>query len=210
MNLSVPRDYSLIAPVYDHVFNKFLSEGHRRIGTLLQTRKNVKDLKVLEVGVGSGLTLNYLPSSINFTGVDINPKMLALAEDKAKKMKRRKISLSIMDAEKLTFKTNTFDMVLGASVITAVQNPHEAMKEMIRVTKKGGHIAIVANVRNGKSYRSRIVRRFDPLTKRFLGFRTDMDASYFKKYKEIKLVENKEVNNVFGFPLSSFLLFEKL
>lgn len=210
MSIAIPRDYSFIAPVYDHVFHKALNEGHRRIGTLLRSKKPQKEMKVLEVGVGSGLTLDYLPNSVNFTGVDINQKMLSLAHEKAKRFKRKNIQLSIMDAEKLSFKANSFDLVLAASVITAVQDPKLAMKEMIRVTKKGGQIAVIANVRNKKSYKSQLIRHFDPLTKKFLGFRTDIDSDFFSSFKEIKLVQNDQVNNLFGFPLSSFLLFEKI
>lgn len=210
MNITVPRDYSLIAPVYDHVFNKALSEGHRRIGSLLRAKRSTKEMKVLEVGVGSGLTLDYLPNSVQFTGVDINEKMLSLAYEKAKKLKRKKIELALMDAQKLSYKSNTFDLVFAASVITAVENPQMAMKEMIRVTKKGGQIAIIANIRDKKSYKSQFIKQFDPITKKILGFRTDIDSDFFMVFKEIRMIEKDQVNNLLGFPLSSFLLLKKI
>lgn len=210
MSFVIPRDYSFIAPIYDHVFNRPLSEGHKRIGSLLRTKRPAKEMKVLEVGVGSGLTLEHLPNSIKFTGIDINEKMLTLAHEKAKKYKRKNISLSIMDAQKMSFRTNSFDMVVAASVISAVKDPAQTMKEMIRVTKKGGKIAIITNVRNDQSFKSQIVKGFDPLTKKFLGFRTDIDSEFFQKFKEIRMIEKENVNNLFGFPLSSFLLFEKI
>lgn len=206
---TTPRDYSLIAPVYDHLFNKALSEGHEMIGSLLRSKRPGKDMKVLEVGVGSGLTLDYLPNSIQFTGVDINNKMLSQAIIKAKQFRRKNITLSLMDAHKLEYKANTFDLVVAASVISAVSDPYTAMKEMIRVTKKGGQVAVIANVRN-KTIASHFIKRFDPITKRFLGFRTDIDSDFFDQFKDIKLVEKREVNNVLFFPLSSFLLFQKI
>lgn len=209
MNIATPRDYSLIAPVYDHVFNRALSEGHQKIGSLLKSKKIGKNIKVLEVGVGSGLTLDYLPNSVEYTGVDINKKMLSLAFEKAKRFRRKNISLAIMDAHKLTYKSNSFDLVLAASVITAVSDPATAMKEMIRVTKKGGRIAVIANIRNN-SYRSRLVKKFDPITKRFLGFRTDIEAGFFSQFKDVKLIEQQQINNLFRLPLSTFLLFEKI
>lgn len=210
MSFVIPRDYSFIAPIYDHVFNKPLSEGHKRIGSLLRTKKPVKEMKVLEVGVGSGLTLEHLPNSIKFTGIDINEKMLTFAHEKAKKYKRKNITLTIMDAQKMSFRTNSFDMVVAASVISAVKDPTLTMKEMIRVTKKGGKIAIITNVRNNQSLKSQIVKGFDPLTKKFLGFRTDIDSEFFHKFKELRMIEKENVNNLFGFPLSSFILFEKI
>lgn len=208
MSFAIPRDYSMIAPVYDQVFNRFLCDGHKRLGAMLKKEKPSKDFKILEVGVGSGLTLSYLPANVQYSGIDINEKMLELAHEKAKLLKKKNIDLSVMDAHKLTYKAGSFDLVLGASVITAVEDPQSVMKEMIRVTKKGGRIAIIANIRNN-SYRSQIVRRFDPLTKKFLGFRTDMDANYFGNFKGLKLLQKEPVNSVMGFHLSSFLLFEK-
>lgn len=210
MSIAIPRDYSLIAPVYDHVFNRALSEGHKRIGSLLRNKKPVKEMKVLEIGVGSGLTLPHLPNSVQFTGIDINQKMLSLAFDKAKKFRKKKINLSIMDAHKMSFKAGSFDMVVAASVISAVQDPQKAMKEMIRVTKKGGKIVIIANVRNNDSLKSRVVKTFDPLTKKYLGFRTDIDSDFFQQFRDIRMIEKENVNSLFGFPLSSFLLFEKI
>jgi phosphatidylethanolamine/phosphatidyl-N-methylethanolamine N-methyltransferase len=210
MSFAIPRDYSLIAPVYDQVFNKALSDGHKRIGQLLKSKKSIGETKVLEVGVGSGLSLDYIPNTVDFIGVDINPKMLTLAHARAKRFKRKRISLTLMDAEKLSYKSNSFDMVFAASVITAVKDPESAMREIIRVTKKGGHIAVIANLRNKHSFRSKLIKHFDPLTKKFLGFRTDIDSEFFKKFKGIKLIEKEEVNSVFGIPLSSFLHFQKV
>lgn len=209
MKNASPRDYSIIAPIYDHVFNRPLSEGHRKIGELLNSKKNKKGLKILEVGVGSGLTLSYLPTSVEFTGIDVNDRMLSLARQKSKSLRRRSINLQVMNAENLEFKDNSYDLVLAPSVLSAMDTPLKGLREMIRVTKKGGHIAIITNLRNRNSMRSNMVRLFDPLTRKYLGFRTDMDSAMFERLKGLKLIEHKQVNNFLGFPLSSYLLFEK-
>lgn len=208
MLTSTPRDYSFIAPVYDHVFNKPLSEGHREIGSLIK-RFNKKSMKILEVGVGSGLTLNYLPDNVQFTGIDVNDRMLASARRKASQLNRKKINLEKMDAQKMAFRANQYDLVLAPSVITAVDSPDQCMQEMIRVTKKGGHIAVIANLRNMKSLKSRAIRLLDPLTKKYLGFRTDIDRARIQNFKQLKLVETKQINSLLGFPLSTYLLFQK-
>jgi phosphatidylethanolamine/phosphatidyl-N-methylethanolamine N-methyltransferase len=207
MLTTVPRDYSFIAPIYDQIFDKVLSEGHKKIGSLLRSKKSPQ-LKVLEVGVGSGLTLDYLPNRIEYCGIDINNKMLSLAHSRADRYPRKKISLALMDAHKLTYKNNSFDIVMAASVISAVEDPSRVMKEMIRVTKKGGEIAVIANVRED-SYKSKIIKRFDPLTKKLLGFRTDLDNYLFQSFTEIELIETQQVNNLLGFPLSTYMLFRK-
>ncbi len=209
MNINAPRDYSIIAPVYDQIFNKILSEGHREIGLLLKDRSKDKKLKVLEVGMGSGLTLNYLPKKINYTGIDINEHMLELAKKKTKETKFIQTSLSLMDAKKLQFKSGTFDFVIAASVVTAVDDPQKTIEEMIRVTKKNGHIAIIANMRNKNSIRSGLLKYLNPLTKMLLGFRMDLEADFFDKFKKIELTNHRPINFVAGRPLSSFLIFKR-
>lgn len=206
---TAPRDYTFIAPLYDHVFQTFLSEGHHDISGVIRSLKNKRDSKILEVGVGSGLTLSHIPSTINYTGIDINERMLQEAQKKKKLLGRRKMTLEVMDAKKLAYKDNTFDLVVAASVITAVDSPLKVMKEMIRVTKKGGMIAIVANLQESDTLKSRIVRIFDPITRKYLGFRTDLDLNQIQNLRNIKLVDYKRTNNILGFPLSSFLLFKK-
>jgi phosphatidylethanolamine/phosphatidyl-N-methylethanolamine N-methyltransferase len=207
MITTTPRDYSLIAPIYDRIFNKPLSEGHREIGLLIK-RLNKKGLKILEVGVGSGLTLAQIPTGVEFTGIDVNEKMLSFARKKAQRISRRKINLQTMNAEKMSFRAGQFDLVMAPSVITAVESPVRCMQEMIRVTKKGGHIAVIANLRT-KSIKSQVVKFFDPLTKRYLGFTTDIDMTTFTNFQQLELIECKQVNNLMGFPLSTFLLFKK-
>lgn len=204
-----PRDYSLIAPIYDHVFNLPLSEGHRTIGDLIDGLKKKRGFKMLEVGVGSGLTLQYVPQQIQFVGIDINERMLARARSKAHKHSNKKISLEVMNAERLKFSDETFDLVVAPSVITAMGSPLQGVREMIRVTKKGGHLAIIANLRVENSLGSEMVRLMDPVMKKFLGFRTDLRLEDFNRFKSIRLVEKKQINCLMGFPLSWYLLFEK-
>ncbi|HXH74882.1 MAG TPA: methyltransferase domain-containing protein [Bacteriovoracaceae bacterium] len=208
--IPAPRDYSFIAPLYDHVFNIPLSEGHREIGSLIKTLSKKPGMKILEVGVGSGLTLNHVPNNQAFTGVDSNERMLSFASAKASKLKRKKITLMKMDAHKLEFKASSFDLVLAPSVITALKSPEKGMQEMVRVTKKGGHIAVIANLRVKNSFRSGMVRLVDPITRKFLGYRTDMDIETFAAFKGLKLVERKQINSVMGMHLSWFLLFKKM
>lgn len=204
-----PSDYSLLAPFYDLLFDRPLSEGHSHIGALLQDEAlHHPNMKVLEIGVGSGLILNRLPAGVDYTGIDVNDKMLELARKKSKKLKLEdRVHLSNMDAENLSLKDQSFDLVIAPSVLSAMGNPMKAFEEMIRVTKPGGKIAVVVNLRD-EGLRSKIVRPFDPLTRKFIGFRLDLTREKFQS-PALTLLEDKSVNKLLGFPLSSFLLFEK-
>ncbi len=210
MSKASPRDYSLIAPMYDKIFLRPLSEGHLKIGAVMKkSRLKNRVIKVLEVGVGSGLTISHIPTAVDFTGIDVNEKMLMIATEKAKKMKGRKINLEIMNAEKMSFASNSFDLVIAPSVLSAMDRPMHGLKEIIRVTKKGGKIAVIVSLRKENSLKSNMVKAFDPLTRRYLGFRLDLSLEDFQQFKNLKLIEMKEVNNFLGQSLSTYLLFEK-
>lgn len=81
---------------------------------------------------------------------------------------------------------------------------------MIRVTKKGGKIAVIANLREKGSTTSDMIRRFDPMTRKFLGFRLDLTLNSFLNFSDVRLVEKEDVNRLFGMPLSTYMLFEKI
>lgn len=210
MNVSAPRDYSLIAPYYDKFFHRPLSQGHNQIGHLLKKSHRLnKATKVLEVGVGSGLSLSFLPRTMEYVGVDISEEMISRARDKVKALKKINATLELMDATKLKFKSNSFDLVVASSVLSAMDEPMAGFREMIRVTKKGGRIAIVTNLRDADSFKSSLVRKFDPFTRRYLGFRLDLSLEDFSGFSNVKLLEEKQVNSLMGLPLSTYLLFQK-
>lgn len=209
--MQTPRDYSFIAPVYDHIFLRPLSEGHQKMGSLMtKSRLKGRVIKILEVGVGSGLTLDHVPARVEYTGIDVNEKMLSRAHKKAARLKNRMVRLRQMNAEKLSFTSNSFDLVLAPSVLSAMDQPMKALKEMIRVTRKGGKIAIIVNLKQEGSLKSEMMKVLDPLTRKFLGFRLDLKLEDLQKFKTLKLVEKKEVNNLLGQKLSTYLLFEKI
>lgn len=211
MNQVAPRDYSFIAPIYDRVFNKALSEGHSKIGRLMRKRMPKGRIsKVLEVGVGTGLTFTQVPATVDFVGIDINEKMLLMAKEKAQRLGKKKIRLEMMDAVKMSFASNSFDLVLAPSVLSAMDQPEKGLKEMIRVTKKGGKIALILNLRQKGSKSSELMRIFDPITRKYFGFRLDLTLEDLQKFKNLRLVEKRNVNSLFGLPLSTFVLFEKI
>lgn len=195
-----PRNYSLIAPLYDSLFSKPLEEGHLLIADILN---EYPDKTFLEVGVGSGLTLEHVLDQ-DFTGIDISEEMLCEAQQKV--LGRHNIKLLEMDAERINFDAKHFDIVMAPSVLTAVTNPTIVFEEMIRVTRPGGIIIIIAHFSDGNEMFSNF---FDPITRALLGFRMDLEMDYFKEHSAIKLLEQKKINHVGGFNLSWFLKFEK-
>ena len=167
---SVVRTYDRYAPYYDMLFGPIQRAGCRQmaavVGTLAPTR-------VLEVGVGTGLTISRYPEAAALTGIDLCPRMLALAKQRASALPQREIHLALMDAESLDFADGSFDCVTVPYVLSVTPNPERLVAEIRRVCRPGGHIVIVNHFTGSRFWRpmERIVRS---LADR-IGFRSDFD-----------------------------------
>lgn len=137
---AISRTYRRWAPVYDRTFGAMTRPG-RRAAT---ARVNALGGRVLEVGVGTGLSLRHYETHVRVTGIDFSHDMLRLAEEK---VDRRGLShveaLRQMDARTLDFPDATFDCVVAMYLISVVPEPERVLGEMARVCRPGGEILIV-------------------------------------------------------------------
>ncbi|MFH1249413.1 MAG: class I SAM-dependent methyltransferase [archaeon] len=96
----------------------------------------IKDKKILDVGTGDGFMLRELKCK----------KLYAIDISKKRCMRARKIvphaNISIQDMHKTNFKDNSFDGIICADVLEHVTNIDIAIKELLRITKKGGFIVV--------------------------------------------------------------------
>ena len=155
----VGRVYDRMAPVYNWIFGTTL-EGARR--KALQFANISPEEKVLEVGVGTGLTFRHLPANVDFTGIDLSEPMLTLAKKKAATLKKD-YSLLKMDASHLGFADESFDLVISAHFLSATSNPLPALMEIKRVVKKSGRVLLVNNFQK----HDQLGKLLDPLMRKF-------------------------------------------
>lgn len=129
--------------------------------------------RVLEVGVGTGLTLSRYPQNAQLAGIDLCPRMLDLARQRAVALPGHDIRLSVMDAEALDFADDSFDCVTVPYVLSVTPNPDRLVAEIRRVCRPRGHIVIVNHFTGSRFWRpmERVVRS---LADR-IGFRSDFD-----------------------------------
>jgi len=104
-----------------------------------------KDKKILEAGCGTGrfcieLARRFPDSDI--IGVDISDKALKMAKEGYRLRRLKNISFRKGDIFKLPFKDNFFDVVFNKGVIEHFNNYDDIIREMVRVTKKGGKVII--------------------------------------------------------------------
>jgi phosphatidylethanolamine/phosphatidyl-N-methylethanolamine N-methyltransferase len=201
----VEQAYDRWAPVYDLIFGGVFREG--RSAAIAAT--NRIGGHVLEVGVGTGISLPLYGSGVRVFGTDISEAMLAKARLRVAQFELTNVEgLALMDAEKLEFPDNSFDVVMAQYVVTAVPNPEIALDEFARVLRPGGEMILLSRVSADAGMRYFIERRLQPVV-RPLGFRTAEFAwSRFSRWMsnaaDIELIERRAVPPFGHFSLIRF------
>jgi phosphatidylethanolamine/phosphatidyl-N-methylethanolamine N-methyltransferase len=200
----VETAYDRWAPIYDLVFGGVFSKGRR--AAILATN-NIGG-RVLEVGVGTGISLPQYAPNLRIFGTDISEGMLAKAKARVADLRLKNVEgLAVMDAEKLEFPDNSFDVVMAQYVVTAVPNPEAAMDEFARVLRPGGEIILLSRVSADAGLRHFIERQLQPVVRQ-LGFRTDFAWSRYTQWAArahgVELVERRPVPPFGHFSLIRF------
>ena len=165
----VANAYGKWAPVYDLVFGPVFRQGR---SAAIEVAEAVGG-KVLEVGVGTGISLPGYTRRCRVTGIDISDGMLEKARERVRKLGLGHVeAIAVGDAEALDFADESFDVVVAQYVVSAVPNPEKALGEFARVCRPGGEIVITTRVGAEGGMRRTIEKGLMPITSR-LGFRTD-------------------------------------
>ncbi len=139
----VAKAYGRWAPVYDLVFGKVFDHG--RQSTIAEADRIGG--RILDVGVGTGLSLSDYSPTTRLCGVDISEPMLRKAQARVRALRLGNVeTLAVMDAKNLAFADSSFDAVVAQYVITAVPDPEATLDDFIRVLKPGGELILVNHI----------------------------------------------------------------
>ena len=156
------RVYSDLAHLYDAVFGRAFMDHEHEVIESLQFRPGQQ---VLEVGVGTGISLDAYPPYVHITGVDPSADMLGHAIAKTRENNWGHIEIRPGDALNLDFSDNSFDWVTSFHVMTAVPEPRRMMDEMVRVCKPGGKIVLISHFASEKPLLYLLGALVTPITK---------------------------------------------
>jgi phosphatidylethanolamine/phosphatidyl-N-methylethanolamine N-methyltransferase len=167
------RVYSDLAYLYDSIFGRVFVDHEEQVIETLNFRPGQQ---VLEVGVGTGISLGAYPPYVRLIGIDPSEDMLAHAIAKIQGNGVGHIDLRKGDAHELEFPDNTFDWVTTFHVMTVVSQPRRMMDEMVRVCKPGGRIVVVSHFASPNPFLYFMGCLVNPVTK-LLGWTTRLRAA---------------------------------
>ncbi|HEY8368094.1 MAG TPA: class I SAM-dependent methyltransferase [Thermodesulfobacteriota bacterium] len=182
--------YAAWSHLYDYVFKVFF---YRRLGHAIRLLNIQPGQRVLDVGVGTGLSLDFYPPHCQVVGIDLSREMLEKARRRVRERGLTNVELIEMDATHLAFPNDSFDHVVAAHVMSVVPEPVRVLAEIKRVTRSDGKIVIINHFQSTNRALARIEEWLNPITRR-IGWRTDLDLG--------SLVRDGQIDVDFEYKLS--------
>jgi phosphatidylethanolamine/phosphatidyl-N-methylethanolamine N-methyltransferase len=200
---AIERSYRRWAPVYDFTFGRLTEGGRIRTAAHVNTQGG----SVLEVGIGTGLALEFYEPHVRVTGIDLSEDMLRSARARVHKLGLKNIGgLYRMDATNIDMPTASFDHVAAMHVMSVVPEPEDVLEEMVRVCRPGGSV-LIANHFAGRTEGWSFAERLAAPLANFLGWHSDFPMDAVLGHPKLRL-EAQEQLRPFG--LMTYLRFRRV
>ena len=182
--------YRLYAPIYDRLMAPSFADGHSKMYVPLNLKPGNQ---VLEVGVGTGISLKHYPAFVKVEAIDYSEPMLVKARKRIGKGEvEADVNIQQMDAHHLEFEDDHFDHSVVAHTLAVVADPDVVLMEMKRVTKSQGLIVIVNHYKEKKGV---IGGAWNPFRKR-LGLGKHVDFKELIEKCGLELMNEERVNRI--------------
>ncbi len=187
------KAYARWAPVYDVLCGPVFLSGRRAAASAARAVGG----RILEIGVGTGLSFDDYDNTTEITGIDMSEPMIARARERARTGRYPFVKeLAVMDAHDLSYPDASFDCVVAQFVITLVEDPERVLSECARVLRTGGQIILVNHLYSERGLAA-AVERLLAQKARTLGLRPEFPfqrlAAWAQAHGGAELVERRKV-----------------
>ncbi len=199
---STKKIYDVHSVFYDATFGRLVK---RRIERAIDHMNVTPTDLVLDLGIGTGVSLNYYPSHAQVVGIDLSAGMLRECRKKIRERGLDRAFVFQSNALTLPFADSTFDHVFISHVISVVSDPVQLVREAQRVAKPGARIVIVNHFQSTNRFIALVEKWLCPLCTK-LGWRSDLalqdlirrtgvEIEYRYKLESIDLWETVVITN---------------
>jgi ubiquinone/menaquinone biosynthesis C-methylase UbiE len=187
------KAYARWAPVYDALCGPVFLNGRRAAASAARAVGG----RILEIGVGTGLSFDDYDDTTVITGIDMSEPMIARARERVETGRYPFVKeLVVMDAHELAFPDASFDCVVGQFVITLVEDPERVLSECARVVRPGGQIILVNHLYSERGLAAAVERLLAQKARR-LGLRPEFPferlAAWAQAHGGAELAERRKV-----------------
>lgn len=172
---SIKKIYAGYSSVYDALFKRFFYPRIKHAITYMDIKPGDR---ILDVGVGTGLSLSVFPRYCSVVGIDLSTEMLRKAKQKIDENRLDNIKVMSMDAMSVGFRDDSFDKVFISHVVSVVPDPYKVMQEVKRVCRKGGQVVIVNHFKSKNKLVETVEKIINPVCKK-IGWRSDLCLNEF-------------------------------
>jgi phosphatidylethanolamine/phosphatidyl-N-methylethanolamine N-methyltransferase len=203
--VTLRKAYARWAPVYDLVFGALFDRGRR---AAIAAAEQVGG-RILEVGVGTGISLPDYSRRNRIIGIDLSEAMLRKARQRVADLGLTNVEkLEVMNAEHLSFPDASFDVVVATHVISTVPNPEAALDECARMLRPGGEMVLLSRIGADAGLRHLVETWLQPIVRR-LGWRAefpwDRFAHWMERRPDVRLIERRPMPPLGHFSLLRFV-----
>ncbi|MBL9050354.1 MAG: class I SAM-dependent methyltransferase [Tabrizicola sp.] len=200
---AIQKTYRRWAPVYDLTFGR-ITQGGR---ILAAQHVNAQGGSVLEVGIGTGLALDFYSANVHVTGIDLSAEMLREAQLRAtRKATGNLVGLHVMDARQIAFPDASFDHVAAMHIMSVVPEPERVLDEMARLCRPGGSV-MIANHFAGRAEGWSLAERLAAPLANVLGWHSDFAIERVLGHPKLRLEDQRQVRPL---GLMTFLRFRRV
>jgi ubiquinone/menaquinone biosynthesis C-methylase UbiE len=194
---AMEKAYARWAPVYDVLCGPVFLNGRRAAAQAAKLAARETGGRILEIGVGTGLSFDDYDETTEITGIDVSEPMIARARMRAASGRYPFVKgLAVMDAHNLEYADAAFDCVVGQFVITLVENPERVLSECIRVLRPGGQIVLVNHLYSERGVAAAVERALAQKA-RAMGLRPEFPfarlAAWAESHGGAELIERRKV-----------------
>ncbi|HYB10162.1 MAG TPA: class I SAM-dependent methyltransferase [Alphaproteobacteria bacterium] len=192
---TIKQTYRHYSGIYDFLFGPVLEPGRRAAIAAAQLKPGQR---VLELGVGTGLSLSAYHPGTRVVGIDVCPEMLKKARRRVAQLNLGHVEALIeMNGEQMDFPDHDFDAVVAMYIVGVTPSPERLLAEMRRVCVPGGDIVIVNHFASRHPFIRRFEKAMAPLSAE-IGFRTNLDLASIGGIDELDPIDVRNVN-LFGY-----------